>query len=253
MLHEIGVVQSPDHRVPRAGAPVKRYEFGSVRMKANVRWAISAPEDAVGVVVCLHGRNGDYSHAFDSVYLHDVVADLGARLAIVGVDGGAASYWHKRESGIDPQRMIHDELLPRVDARLGGRLPRALLGWSMGGYGALLTAQRNAAEYTAVAAASPALWNSFAQTPKGAFDSAEDFQEYNVFRSVRDLEGVAVRVDCGTNDPFLGAAREFANILPVANPGKFSRGFHDAAYWRSIAPAQLTTIRDAFDAAGTQL
>lgn len=247
MLHEIGAVQSPDHRVPPLGAAVKNYEFGSVRMKANVRWSLSVPERPVGVVLCLHGRGDDHRYAFDAIHLHDVVADIDARLAIVGVDGGADSYWHKRESGIDPQRMLHEELLPRVDARVGGTLPRALLGWSMGGYGALLTAELHAAEYAAVAAASPALFPVYKQAPKGAFDSAEDFDANNVFRNIGKLREQTVRVDCGTNDPFIRPSREFADILPNTNPGAFTRGWHDARYWRSIAPAQLATIRAAID------
>jgi hypothetical protein len=44
---------------------------------------------------------------------------------------------------------------------------------------------------------------------------------------------------------FLEAAKAFAAQLPNDNPGSFAAGFHDDAYWRSIAPAQLTTIAQA--------
>jgi enterochelin esterase-like enzyme len=248
MLHEIGVVNSPDHHVPAVGPKVVRDRFDSVHMGEPVRYGIAIPEAPIGIVVCLHGRNNDYSMAFDSIHLHDVAASLDARLVVVSVDGGPDSYWHKRESGIDPQQMIQEDLLPRVDARVGSTLPRALIGWSMGGYGALVTAQSHAAEYAAVVAASPAIFTSFDEAPKGAFDNEKDFQEYDVFAEVGALDDMTVRVDCGTNDPFIDNARLFASRLrdPL---GAFSRGFHDTAYWRSVAPAQISSIVDAIQTA----
>jgi hypothetical protein len=36
-----------------------------------------------------------------------------------------------------------------------------------------------------------------------------------------------------------------ASRLPHQNPGSFGEGFHDAAYWRSVAPAQIATIGKA--------
>jgi hypothetical protein len=54
-----------------------------------------------------------------------------------------------------------------------------------------------------------------------------------------------VRIDCGTKDPFLPTAKAFAAKLPHANPGGFSFGYHDAPYWRSVAPAQIDTIAGA--------
>jgi hypothetical protein len=34
----------------------------------------------------------------------------------------------------------------------------------------------------------------------------------------------------------------FAARLPHADQGSFGSGFHDDAYWRSVAPAQIATI-----------
>ena len=59
---------------------------------------------------------------------------------------------------------------------------------------------------------------------------------------------MTVRVDCGTHDPFLHADRAFAAQLPARPAGTFTAGFHDFAYWRSIAPAQIDTITAALGA-----
>jgi S-formylglutathione hydrolase FrmB len=197
------------------------------------------------LVICLHGRGNDYSFAFDAIHLHDVVASAHAPLAVVGVDGGPDSYWHKRRRGVDPQSMLQDELLPLLDRALGAGLKRALLGWSMGGYGALLTAEHHPDEYRSVVASSPALWLTPGATAPGAFDDAADYALHDVFAGVDSLKSVDARIDCGTDDPFISSARAFAAKLPAPNHGSFSRGFHDAAFWRSVAPAQIAFIAAA--------
>ena len=243
-LHKLRLKSSPDHHVPPSGTAVHRFDFDSAAMRDNIRYAIAAPGDARGVVICLHGRNDNYAYAFDAIHLHDVVAAAKVPLAVVGVDGGPDTYWHERNNGVDPQAMLQDELLPKLEKNFGG-LPRALLGWSMGGYGALLTAERHPDEYKAVVGSSPALFTSAAATSPGAFDDRADFDRNNVFPDVGALAPLTVRVDCGTNDPFLKAVRTFAAMLPHPNLGSFTAGFHDASYWRSVAPAQIRTIATA--------
>jgi S-formylglutathione hydrolase FrmB len=218
----------------------------SAAMRGSVRVGISAPDDTRAVLLCLHARGTlGYRMAFDTVHVHDVVAAAGKPIAVVAVDGGPSSYWHKRSSGIDPQAMLHDELLPRLDRELSRGLPRAVMGWSMGGYGALLAAERRPDLYKAVVGSSPALFPSAAATSPGAFDDAADYQRNDVYAGERALAGVVARVDCGTHDPFLPAVKTFASRLPNPNPGGFTNGFHDGGYWRSVAPAQIDTIATA--------
>jgi S-formylglutathione hydrolase FrmB len=143
--------------------------------------------------------------------------------------------------------MIVEELMPAVEAQLGLAVtPWAAIGWSMGGYGALLLAQRHPDRFKAVVAASPALWRRFDEAAAGAFDSEADFSAHDVFDGVDRLAGLRVRVDCGRSDGFAPRSREFAELLPNANLGTFGRGYHDASYWRSVASAQVTTIADSF-------
>jgi S-formylglutathione hydrolase FrmB len=134
-----------------------------------------------------------------------------------------------------------------VDREIAPGLPRAIMGWSMGGYGALLAAQRHPDVYRAVVASSPALFRSFADAQPGAFDDAADFRRHDVFANRQRLAAMVVRVDCGTHDPFVGAAKEFARGLVAPNPGGFTNGFHDMRYARSVAPAQIATIARALD------
>ena len=197
VFHELGLLESPDHRVPKSGWPVVEYELFSEAMGRTVSWAMAVPPTPVrGAVICLHGRNGDRRDAFDSIHLHDVVAASEHSLAVVAVDGGAHSYWHPRRDGTDALALVIDELLPEVDRTLGLSPPRAVIGWSMGGYGALLVAERAPDQFVAAVAASPALWQSFDESSNGAFDDAADFESHDVYAGVAALKALDVRVDC---------------------------------------------------------
>jgi S-formylglutathione hydrolase FrmB len=121
-------------------------------------------------------------------------------------------------------------------------LPQAALGWSMGGYGALLAAERSTTDFRAVAAASPALWSRASATAPGAFDSPADFHRNDVFADVAALRPLTVRIDCGTGDPFYTACRRLVATMDFAHIANFGPGFHEDSYWRSVAPAQLRTI-----------
>jgi S-formylglutathione hydrolase FrmB len=119
------------------------------------------------------------------------------------------------------------------------------MGWSMGGYGALLAAERHPDLYKAVVGSSPALFPSASATSPGSFDGAADYQRNDVYAHESALAPLVVRVDCGTHDPFLPAVKTFASRLPSPNPGSFTNGYHDAPYWRSVAPAQVATVAAA--------
>ena len=99
-------------------------------------------------------------------------------MAMVTVDGGGG-YWTPHP-GDDPMAMVMSELIPRCQ-RLGlGRAPRpiGMMGISMGGYGALLFAEKYPQLIAAVAAISPAIWTNYAQAKAanaGAYASAAAF------------------------------------------------------------------------------
>lgn len=243
----LGVVDPPDHDPPHSGVEVVRSSFRSGAMGADVGWARSRPPGAVeAVVLCLHGRGNDHRMAFDSIRMHDMVAEADAPLAVVSVDGGDNTYWHPRSDGADPRRMLVDELLPRVAESVGADLPVVALGWSMGGYGSLLLASTRPDLVRGVCAASPALFASFASSTAGSFDDDDDFRRHDVRRTVDRLDGVDLRVDCGAQDVFVDEARRFAErveaVLGRAPEGGFGHGAHNHGYWRSLVPDQLRSI-----------
>lgn len=216
-------------------------------MRGDVNWTVSLPEGSrpvQGVIFGLHGYHEDHRFAFDQIHLPDAAASVGLRVAVAAVDGGTDSYWHKRQDGTDALSMLLYEFVPKVRSMVGD-VPQALMGWSMGGYGALLAAERAAKSFVAVAPASPALWTTPGATAPGAFDGPTDFFDNDVFTGIANLNGMAVAVACGTGDPFYSATRRFVAGLSFPHTAFFGPGYHDAAYWRSAAPGQLRVIRSA--------
>lgn len=192
-------------------------------------------------MVVLHGKGGNADAAFD-LGLQDHLNDN--RLSLASIDGSNL-YWHRRRSGDDPGAVVVDDLLPMLPRRNGNAGKIALLGWSMGGYGALLLASELGPErVAAVVAESAALWTAPGSSAPGAFDDREDFEAHDVFAPKRlaVLSRIPVRLDCGRDDPFAAANRAFGRALPSAEL-TIDAGAHTTGYWRDHASAQLAWVR----------
>jgi pimeloyl-ACP methyl ester carboxylesterase len=208
-------------------------------------WAIARPPGQtkpLRPVIALHGKGSSAATVMDGGVEQGLAQAVGAGLppfAVVAVDGGG-SYWHKRASGEDSGAMILNELIPMLDTKGLDTARVAFLGWSMGGYGALLLGGRlGAARTAAICAVSPALWLSPGAAAPGAFDGPDDWSANSVF-GMPALASIPIRVDCGNSDPFYAATRQFIAQLPHPPSGGFSPGGHDASFWSSQLPTELT-------------
>ncbi len=201
------------------------------------------------VVVALHGR-GSNSRTLVGPdfhierFLEDHVERGGAPFAIATVDGGQ-SYWHTRPDGEDAGAMVVEELLPMLAAR-GLRAATTdrigLLGWSMGGYGALhLGGLLGPDRVAAIAAVSPAMWADPADASRSGFADAAEYDAFTVQGRQDELVDIPVRIDCGTGDQFYRAVEDYADAFPdrADVTATFEPGAHDPEYWRRVLPAEL--------------
>jgi S-formylglutathione hydrolase FrmB len=234
---------------PPNAAPT--YDTGSfvsaARGGVNTNWAIARPPNqtkALRPVIALHGKGQDAASVMAGGVEDGLAQAVGAGLppfAVVAVDGGG-SYWHKRASGEDSGAMVLTELLPMLDSKRLDTSRVAFLGWSMGGYGALLLGARlGPARTAAICAVSPALWTSYGATAPGAFDSADDWAA-NTVVGLPALASIPIRVDCGTSDPFYSTTQQFVAQLSPPPSGGFSPGGHDGGFWSQQLPAELTWL-----------
>jgi pimeloyl-ACP methyl ester carboxylesterase len=242
-----------------------RTSFRSAYRQREVQMVTLVPARAgsgigLAVVIALHGA-GSGAVDLASQLAPGMTAAGVSRFAMICVDGGQA-YWHKRADGDDPISMIMHEVLPRARAAglATGRI--GIIGESMGGYGALLLAERLAAmpaaaqaaavpAVAAVAAMSPAIFGSYADARaanRTAFDSQADFADNDVLGSLTALRGVPAWVACGADDPFGPEAALLCARLAAttghAVPGGILPGCHDDPFWERNLPAALHFIGD---------
>lgn len=217
----------------------------AARGGVNTNWAIARPPgqtQPLRPVIALHGKGSDAAAVMTGGVEQGLAQAVAAGLppfAVVAVDGGG-SYWHKRASGEDSGAMVLDELIPMLGEQGLDTSRVAFLGWSMGGYGALLLGARlGPARTAAITAVSPALWLSSGATAPGAFDGTADYAANSVW-GLPALAQIPIRIDIGTSDPFYGATQDFIAQLPKHPAGGSSPGGHDAGFWSSQLPAELT-------------
>jgi pimeloyl-ACP methyl ester carboxylesterase len=231
---------------PAAAQPT--YVTGSfvsaARGGVNTNWAIARPPGQTAPlrpVIALHGKGQDAAGVMAGGVEQGLAEAVAAGLppfAVVAVDGGG-SYWHKRTSGEDSGAMVLDELIPMLGEQGLDTSRVGFLGWSMGGYGALLLGARlGPARTAAICAVSPALWTSPGAAAPGAFDGADDYAANSVWR-LPQLGSIPIRIDCGNSDPFYSATKQFIAQLPNSPAGGFSPGGHDGGFWSSQLPAEI--------------
>jgi S-formylglutathione hydrolase FrmB len=220
-------------------------------MRATTGWSLAYPygfrSDArLPLLLTFHGRTGDNRDAFavshNDRFLAAAVRDGVPPFAIASVDGGDHSYFHARADGTDPERMITGEFLPLL-ARRGLRTDRiGLHGVSMGGYGALLLAERLGPSRVAVVAAdAPAIWQRWQDSAQGAFDGRQDFAAHDVLKRSDALRRIPTRITVGSDDPFRPGVTAMLKRLPTAE-FEIAPGAHNASWWRHAAPKQLAFI-----------
>jgi S-formylglutathione hydrolase FrmB len=115
----------------------------------------------------------------------------------------------------------------------------------MGGYGAILLAEKYPHLVGAVAAISPAIWTSYAQAQSanaGAYSSAADFAADDVLTHAAALDGVPVRVASGSADPFYPGVQALARVLPKGAEVYLGNGCHTGRFFSAQEPPSLSFL-----------
>jgi len=210
------------------------------------------PGSVLPLVVMLHGFGANHTTALAGMTPAQAVAlkldgNSLAPMAMVTVDGGGG-YWNPHP-GDDPVAMVIDELIPMCQALGLGRAPQhvGMMGISMGGYGALLLAEKHPHLISAVAAISPAIWTSYSEAHganPGAFSSAAAFSASNVIDHAGTLVATPTRVASGDDDPFHPGVEAFGRAAPPRVVVEFSGGCHTDPFFTSQEPLSVSFLAD---------
>jgi S-formylglutathione hydrolase FrmB len=195
----------------------------------------------------LHGEGANHSNALTGMTPGEAVAlEIDGQplppMAMVTVDGGDG-YWNPHPED-NPMEMVVSELIPMCKRMKIGEQPQKIgaMGISMGGYGALLLAEKYPDLIGAVAAISPAKWTSYEQAKAvnaAAYASATDFAEDDAVTHAGGLTHTSVRVASGNDDPFHPGVVALARTLPVTAQIEFSQGCHTGSFFAAQEPPSL--------------
>ncbi len=208
------------------------------------------PGSFLPLVVMLHGYGANHTNALAGLSLPQALAlHVDGRplfpMAMVAADGGGG-YWHAHR-GDDPMGMVINELIPMCRARGLGRAPQpiGIMGISMGGYGALLMAEKHPPLFAAVAAISPAVWTTYAEAEganAGAYASASDFAVNDAVTHAPALGHTPVRVASGLDDPFHPGVVALVKQLPPGAVVDISKGCHTGPFFRAQEPPSMSFL-----------
>lgn len=226
-----------DGTIPSVPAGTIRLEqVASAARGQEVGFFTAVPEgsgDGAGLPVCLilHGATAttaDYEAFGFGQFLTAAVQAGVPPFVLAGADGGR-TFWAGDGGSDDPQRMLHEEIPAWCDERGFDTSRMAAYGWSMGGHGTLLAAERNPGWLLALAALSPAV-----SPGDEVFDGAER------------LDGGRTGIWCGTADPLQPSVQKLVAAIPGGPAiASFSPGAHTRGFWNRITPDAFAFVGNA--------
>jgi S-formylglutathione hydrolase FrmB len=235
--------------------PSKTGTFVSRARNRTVGYTIACPPGykpgaRLPLVVMLHGFGGNHTNALVGMTPAQAAAlevdgKPLAPMAIVTVDGGGG-YWNPHP-GDDAMAMVINELIPMCQALGLGRPPQKIgtMGISMGGYGAILLAEKYPQLIASVAAISPAIWTNYTEARlanAGAYASPEAFNANNAVTHVDGLAGKPIRVVSADDDPFHPGVEAFAEALGPGSSVEFYPGCHTGPFFTSQEAPSLSFL-----------
>jgi S-formylglutathione hydrolase FrmB len=248
----------PNPAVPASTYDVSRWTATSASMPGQtLTYRVALPAghrrgDGTPLVMYLPGLNRGDEDLDGGLGIAGFATAAGSKLALVQPGFGGNTYWHPRADGRDPMAALLDDVVPAVEKRFGvggSRERRGALGTSMGAFGALLLAQQHPASVAASVGLSPAVFRSYAEARRShpyTFDSPADWDRYGLWQHLGDLRGTAVRIDCGSGDPYAPTARELLERIPGVSGG-IESGCHIGSFWRRRMPSALNFLAQHLD------
>jgi S-formylglutathione hydrolase FrmB len=246
------------------GVVLRDLSFFSPALQRQMQYRVLMPAAATGklpVVYLLHGGGGSFQ---DWTNYSDVAAF--ARDLLLIAPRGDYSYY--TNAAARPQDRYEDYLLDDLPADVAGRLParddragRALVGVSMGGYGAVKAALRRPGHCGFVGALSAAIEVARRPFSLRRYNQSRAFEELfgpagSATRRDNDPFALAEAVDpralpylhltCGREEGLYPSNRDFADLLArrgIAHQFLGAPGGHNWSQWELQLPAVFASLR----------
>ncbi|KAF0203639.1 MAG: hypothetical protein FD170_1066 [Bacteroidetes bacterium] len=236
--------------------------------------------DSFPVVYLLHGFGDNekawYQGGNIQFYADKYALETGPVIYVM--PQGFNTYWVNKYNGNYPYMdMLVNELLPEVDAKFRTRkdpAQRAVMGYSMGGYGALILPAKNPEVFKTAVALSMSFRTDqqYINEPQGVFDSQwgpifggigaagnarltsyfENYSPFHFFENPDDpaLSGQNYFIDCGDDEESLSETNNSLHIvlrnLGINHEYRVRNGAHSWDYWHKSLPEAFRFMGYAF-------
>lgn len=265
---------------------VKDQYVQSTILNRPVKYAALLPEgynesdDSYPVVYLLHGYGDDETAWYTSgglqYYVDRYIAET-VPMIYVMPEGYATYYIDKYNGNYPYMDMFVDELVPEIDAKFRtkkDKTQRAVMGYSMGGYSALILPVMHPDVFTISVPLSMSFRTDeqYVQETQGSFDNqwapnfgpnkgasgaarlTEYFKERSPFHffNTDDTErfsGLKVFIDCGDDEESLSFTNDDMHTVmrdhDIAHEYRVRSGGHSFDYWKDSYPEALKFISNA--------
>jgi len=264
--------------------------FQSKILNRTLHYSIYIPknyskDERYATVYLLHGYGGNETDWIKDGEIDHIINDLEndgliEPMIYVMPEGDNSYYVNKYDGTSDYMRMFTDELVPLIDSHYrtkNDKNQRAVVGFSMGGYGALILASKNPGMFSVSVPLSMSFRTDeqYVQESQSVFDVqwgpyfgakgnsgnarlTEYYKQYSPFHffansDASTFESVHYFIDCGDDEETLSITNNEMHSLMrsknIAHEYRVRNGAHDWEYWRSAMLEALPFIQSCF--AGT--
>lgn len=241
--------------MPAKAATIDTLKVYSAAMQKEITTVVVRPEQQhVPSVYVLHGYSG---HPFRTLALD--IPSLPAMADRYGMafilPDGLFDKWYMKEY----ETFLGKELPAYIDLHYtfsGSRFGRAIMGWSMGGYGAFHIGMMYSHMYGAIGSMCGAVEivpfiHDFGIDKLIGNDSTA-WKKYDVLSNAQQLafSQQEIMISCGTSDPFLSFNRQLdqkLNELKIHHTYMEQEGEHNFRYWSEAAEYQVLFFHRFFE------
>ena len=237
-----------------------RFKGDSIEKRTAINALLPEGRGPFPVLYLLHGLSDDYS-----VWCRRTALERhaeGRRLIIVMPDGGRSFYTNDpRPGGMAYEDHIIKDVIGLVDRTfptIAKRSGRAVAGFSMGGYGAMMLGMKYTNKFAAACSHSGAFQFAHKAANWVDIDSLADSvkkRDYDVYSLARQLakssRKIALKLHCGTEDFLIEHTRSFSSHLEKLGithqydecPGDHSWGYMDRNICDTLDFVQRNTAK----------
>ncbi|WP_157136789.1 alpha/beta hydrolase [Galbibacter orientalis] len=234
-------------------------EVYSSSMKKNIKTIVITPSKSKNTptVYILHGYSGYPKRTLKKDIPSLLELSLKYKMIFVLPDGNYDSWYI--DSPIKNSKyetFITAELVQYIDDKYDTeKYQRAIMGWSMGGHGALYLGARHPEIFSAIGTISGAIdflpYGERYGVRKVLGQNKNIWKNYTAISQIEKLHNTnqKILISCGFDDPFIEQNRKLhEQLIQLHIPHNYeeSPGKHNAKYWSIAAKIQLYHLNETF-------